>query len=83
MNATAPVNPKELIAQLPKRYGYANKITHILQQKGITVTQTAIYHTVAGKSHNLEVINALMDVVEEYQSAHAHVNNRYNSMKAG
>lgn len=81
MNATEPINPKELLDRLPKRYGYANKISQILQQKGITVTQTAIYHTVAGKSHNLDVINALMDVVGEYTSTHTHVNNRYKSMK--
>ena len=48
---------KELIKQLPPRYGYANKVVERLKERGIVVSQVVVYQTVGGYNQNQSVLN--------------------------
>lgn len=74
-------NPKELVSQLPKRYGYTNKISQLLHQKGIFVTQSAIYHVIKGNTYNPDILTALMDVVEAYKATQVQLSERFKSIQ--
>lgn len=74
-------NPKELIKQFPKRYGYATKVSQRLHQQGILVSESAIYHVIKGNTFNPIVINALMDEFESYKAAQSQINQRFMTIK--
>jgi hypothetical protein len=78
---TERINPRELVKQFPKRYGYANKISQRLHQKGLFVTQSTIYHVVKGNTYHPEIINALMDELEQYRADQSQIHQRFDTLK--
>jgi hypothetical protein len=78
---SATINGKELLSLLPHRYGYATKIVERLRQKGIFVTQATVYHTVAGKCHNPDIIGELVELIGEYKTQKHHLEERIKALE--
>jgi len=75
------LNLKELVDVLPNRYGYAKKV--LLKLEGRLqeeCTEQTVYNVVKGAVFKREIVDALIEVVEEYLAEVRKINQKISSI---
>jgi len=67
---------RQILEMLPKRSRYATKVVEYLASQVVTVSLAMVYQTATGRTYHLDIINAIVEVYEQFQREEAELHQR-------